>query len=50
MEIYFFKAEFHLIIFPLLDNYGVLLHTIGPNTKEQISNGGEKDLKDNLNL
>ena len=24
--------------------------TIGPNTKKQISNGGEKDLKDNLNL
>jgi len=50
MEIYFFKVEFLLIISHLLDNYGVLPLTIGLNTKEQISNGGEKDLKDNLNL
>ena len=50
MEIYFFKVEFLLIISHLRDNYGVLPPTIGLSTKVQHLDGGEKDLRDNLNL
>ena len=45
----FFKVE-SPDYFSSTDNYGVLQHIIGRNTKEQNLNGGEKDLKDNLNL
>ena len=49
MENYFFKAGFPPIISNQQDNYGVHPLIIGLNTKEQISPGGERDLKDNLN-
>ena len=50
MEIQSFKVEFRLITFHQLDNYGGPQLTIGQSIKGLILIGGEKDLKDNLNL